>query len=136
MNGTAWADFCDQLKAAGAAIQGETTPNNPFDRAEGYRYLSRLTRAALETFIEHADPAAPSLHRPVHETAKIGADNPDNYYQRASVSGDYEYRLHGTRGTVNYLGFGLHSGTRRFRCRVRRRARRAMTRWRGCRAPG
>ena len=109
MSGAAWADFCDTLKAAGAAIQGETTPDDPFDRAEGYRYLSRLTRAALETFLEYSDPAAPALHRPVHETAKIGADNPDNYYQRAAVRGNYEYRLRGTRGTVHYLGFAVQS---------------------------
>ena len=28
MSGAAWADFCDKLKAAGAAIQGETTPED------------------------------------------------------------------------------------------------------------
>ncbi len=79
MSGESWEDFCDALKGAGQTILADGSPDNPLDRAEGYRYLSRLTRAALEAFLEYADPLAPVLHRPVHETAEIGADNPDNY---------------------------------------------------------
>ena len=109
MDGRSWEAFCDTLKSAGQTILGEETPDDPLDRAEGFRYLSRLTRAALETFVEYADPAAPALNRPVHETAKIGADNPDNHYMRAAVSSAHEYRIVGKRGTVNYLGFGAQS---------------------------
>jgi hypothetical protein len=97
------------LKTAGQTIVGEGSPDDPLDRAEGLRYLSRLTRAALETFVEFADPLAPVLHRPVHETAKIGADNPDNYYQHASLSGKHEYRITGTRGTIHYLDFATQT---------------------------
>jgi hypothetical protein len=110
MTGRSWEDFCDTLKSAGRTILAEGSPDSPLDRAEGFRYLSRLTRAALENFLEHADPAAPMLHRPVHETAKIGADNPDNYYQTARLSGEYEYRIVGTRGTIHYLDFATQSG--------------------------
>src|SRR5262245_64594087 len=105
MTGKSWEEFCDTLKSAGRTILAEGSPDNPLDRAEGFRYLSRLTRAALETFVEHADPLAPVLHRPVHETAKIGADNPDNYYQHATISGVYEYRVTGLRGSIHYLDF-------------------------------
>ena len=73
-----WHAFCDRLKAAGDAIFAEDTPADPLTRAEGTRYLTRLVRAALETFVEFADPAAPVLRRTVHETVKMGADNPDN----------------------------------------------------------
>ncbi len=109
-SGASWNDFCDVLKRAGATILADNAPDDPLDQAEGFRYLSRLTRAALEVFVEHADPRAPVLHRPVHETAKIGADNPDNHYQNAAISGQYEYRIWGTRGTVHYLGFGTQAG--------------------------
>ena len=61
-------------------------------------------------FIEHADPKAPILHRVVHETVKMGADNPDNYYQTAAISGEYEYRIYGQRNTVKYLSFGTQNG--------------------------
>jgi len=110
MDGSAWAEFCDTLKAAGAVVLGDGTPQTPFDRAEGFRYLTRLLRAALETFVEDADPLAPELLRTAHETVKMGNDNPDNFYQNAPISGRHEYRIRGTRGTVHYLGFGTQAG--------------------------
>jgi hypothetical protein len=109
--GLTWTEFCEALKAAGSVIMRDASPADPLTRAEGFRYLSRITRAVVEAFVENSDPRAPVLFRPVHETAKMGADNPDNYYQFASISGEYEYRLHGTRGTINYLGFGTYKGS-------------------------
>jgi hypothetical protein len=109
-DGTAWSDFCDALKAAGSVVLDDRAPLTVFDRAEGYRYLTRLTRAALETFLEDSDPLAPELLRTCHETIKMGADNPDNYYQNAPISGKYEYRITGKRNTVHYLGFGTQEG--------------------------
>jgi len=53
---------------------------------------------------------APVLRRTVHETVKMGADNPDNWYENAPVHGDYEYRLYGTRGTVPYLSLATQQG--------------------------
>lgn len=79
VSGASWEEFCDTLKAAGASIMGMGSPKDPFTQAEGYRYLSRLVRAGLEAFIEYSDPKAPVLRRMVHETVKIGADNPDNH---------------------------------------------------------
>jgi hypothetical protein len=108
--GATWTEFCDSLKKAGENVLKETSPSDPLTRAEGFRYLTRITRAVVEAFVEHADPRAPVLFRPIHETAKMGADNPDNYYQYAAVSGEYEYRLRGTRGSVHHLGFGTYKG--------------------------
>jgi hypothetical protein len=110
LDGSAWAEFCDTLKAAGSVVVGPGAPESPFDRAEGFRYLTRLLRAALETFVEDADPLAPELLRTAHETVKMGNDNPDNYYQNAPISGRHEYRISGRRGTVHYLGFGTQAG--------------------------
>jgi hypothetical protein len=110
VTGEAWDEFCDTLKAAGAALKFPGTPQDAFSQAEGHRYLARLARAGLEGFLEDADPRAPVLKRVVHETVKMGADNPDNYYQNATISGAYEYRIVGNRGTVNYLAFGTQAG--------------------------
>jgi len=110
MDGRAWSDFCDALKLAGDAVSRPGSPQDAFDRAEGYRYISRLVRVALESYVEFADPAAPVLRRPAHETVKIGADNPDNYYQSAAISGEYEYRIRGCRGSIHYLGLGTYAG--------------------------
>ena len=111
LSGASWADFCERLKRAGEVILREGSPFDALDRAEGFRYLSRLTRVALESYVEFADPLFPVLRRPAHETVKIGADNPDNYYQSAAISGAHEYRIRGTRGTVHYLGFGTYAGS-------------------------
>ena len=111
LDGRTWSDFCDALKRAGEVVLRPGSPLDPFDRAEGFRYLSRLTRVALESYVEFADPLFPVLRRPAHETVKIGADNPDNYYQSAAIDGAHEYRLSGTRGTVHYLGFGTYAGS-------------------------
>lgn len=105
LSGEAWDDFCDQLKAAGQQILRAEAPADALNRAEGWRYLTRLTRIGLDMFMECNDRDFPSFYRPSHETAKIGADNPDNYYQRAEINGACEYRISGQRGTVAYLGF-------------------------------
>ncbi len=109
-DGKAWDAFCDRLRSAGAVLERDLSPSDALEQAEGLRYLSRLTRLALEKFVEHDDPSAPRFYRLSHETAKIGADNPDSFYQNAAISGDLEYRLWGTRGTVAYLGFGTYYG--------------------------
>ena len=110
VSGRAWDEFCDTLKAAGAALNFPGAPRDPFNQAEGYRYLSRLMRGALMAFVEYADPRAPVLHRVAHETVKLGADNPDNYYQTAAIRGDFDYRISGRRNSVQYLSFGTQAG--------------------------
>jgi hypothetical protein len=105
LNGQSWADFCDALKAAGQVVLRPETPVTEIDRAEGWRYLSRLTRIGLEMMLECADPDFPVLYQASHTTAKIGADNPDNLYMNATIAADREYRIRGTRGTVPYLSF-------------------------------
>jgi hypothetical protein len=109
-DGTAWRDFCRALEQAGEAILRPGTPESAFDRAEGVRYLTRLLRAGLESFVESADPNHPRFFQLSNETIKIGNDNPDNIYHNANVSGAHEYRITGQRGTVPYLTFGSKGG--------------------------
>jgi hypothetical protein len=109
-SGKAWEEFCEELKLAGSVLKFPGTPQDPFNQAEGVRYLTRLTRAALEAYVEFNDPAFPVLRRTVHETIKMGADNPDNYYFNAQISGEYEYRIKGKRNTVHYVGFFTQNG--------------------------
>ena len=110
VGGKSWDEFCDTLKAAGAALNYPGAPRDPFNQAEGYRYLTRLARGGLMAFVEYSDPRAPVLHRVAHETVKLGSDNPDNYYQTAAIHGDFDYRISGRRNTVKYLGFGTQAG--------------------------
>jgi len=110
IDGSSWREFCERLKHAGEPIFSSQAPADGLSRAEGTRYLTRLVRAALETFVEFAEPATPLLRRTVHESIKMGADNPDNWYENAPLHGDYVYRLHGSRGTVPYLSIATQDG--------------------------
>lgn len=110
LDGTSWREFCRALEAAGNVLLDTASPMDPFHRAEGLRYLTRLTRAAFESLLENSDPRAPELRRTAHETIKMGADNPDNVYLSAPIHSDYEYRILGRRGTVHYLGIGTQEG--------------------------
>lgn len=104
VDGTTWDQFCDALKEAGRIVQSEKAPQDPFNQAEGYRYLARLLRGGLESFLEFRDPLFPQLRCGAHETIKLGADNPDNRYESAPVNPKHDYRIYGHRGSVDYLG--------------------------------
>ncbi|NNC38091.1 MAG: DUF1214 domain-containing protein [Acidimicrobiales bacterium] len=101
-----WRKFCRDLEAAGDSVLSSDLAASPLDEAEAVRYLTRLTRVGLDMFLENADPAFPSFYQASHATAKIGSDNPDNFYQNATISGDYSYLIKGNRGTVPILSFG------------------------------
>ena len=57
-------------------------------RAEGYRYVSRLTNLAFQIYVEFGDPARPSLFRVGDDTTPFGATNTDNPAGTYRVSGD------------------------------------------------
>lgn len=110
LTGQTWDEFCDHLKRCGQQILRPEAPADLQTRAEGYRYLTRLLRIGLEMHVEFADPAFPGFFKTSHETAKIGADNPDNIYEYSRLNGRYEYRISGHRGSVAYLSFGTQKG--------------------------
>jgi hypothetical protein len=108
--GRAWEEFCDALKGAGRLVL-DRAPERDLDRAEGFRYLTRLTRMAFKLCLEHADPAAPRLVQYMDPTQKFGVDNPDQLYLWARIGGAHSYRLHGPRGTARYYGIGVYAGS-------------------------
>ncbi|MDG2026041.1 MAG: hypothetical protein P8J50_02950 [Acidimicrobiales bacterium] len=106
IEGELWAEFCDILKDSGQLVLDNS--EDELDRLEGFRYLTRLLRSGLM----NVEGVGRDFSR-VNTTAynvKIGSDNPDALYQSASVSGRYDYRLRGPRGTVNYLSLNAFSG--------------------------
>ena len=107
VSGRAWADFCDALKSAGDLIVANSTDD--LDRIEGFRYLSRLARGGLQSFVENDDRVRPHL-LPIPFNLKIGCDNPDADYRNVGVHPAHTYRIHGPRGTVNFLSIGAYSG--------------------------
>ena len=105
---TAWAEFCELLKKAGDVLLREDLDTDLFDRAEGHRYLARLLRAGLFSFVENPGPLHP-VFRAMPEMVKMGLDNPDNYYVSASVNPSLDYRIRGRRGTIHYLSFAAQN---------------------------
>lgn len=110
-SGELWAEFCDSLKEAGDIVMRSETPGDLFNRAEGFRYLTRLLRAGLDSNIESSDPRFPRLFQLANETKKIGNDNPDNIYQNVNLDGRLDYRISGSRGTIDYISFGTKAGS-------------------------
>jgi hypothetical protein len=106
MDGRTWEEFCDGLKAAGQTIFRAEAPATVLDRAEGWRWLTRLTRAALDMAVEYSNPDFPGFYALSNQTIRIGADNPDNTYFNSTISGEYDYKISGTRGSAPYLTFG------------------------------
>ncbi len=110
VDGSAWREFCDMLADAGEVILADGNPDDPLDRAEGFRMLTRLLRGALENKLEHGRATDPQLVCTCHETIKIVGENPDNHYLGASLDGRYDYRIRGTRGDARWISFNLFSG--------------------------
>lgn len=91
----AWLSFSERIKAVGESITGDGFPEDPRLRAEGYRYVSRLTNLAFQIYVEFGDPAWPSLFRVGDDTTPFGATNTDNNYYRSMVDPAGEYRVSG-----------------------------------------
>ncbi len=102
-DGSAWRAFCGELAEIGDLILDPRNPASPLDRAEGYRYLTRLLKMGLEQHVEARDPSFPFFYQLSHATAKIGADNPDNVYWNAKINGDWDYRITVKRNTISYF---------------------------------
>jgi hypothetical protein len=111
VTGRAWEEYCDNLKASGSVLLTGSAPKDPFNQAEGIRYLSRLARAGLEAFVEYNDPMFPVLRRMVHETVKMGADNPDNHYLNAQIDGRMDYKITGRRNSIDHVSFHTQKGS-------------------------
>lgn len=100
--GEAWVDFCRVLEGAGTLVLRES--RDDLERAEGFRYLTRLLRSSLERFVENREPYRPRVLEPPWRVS-IAIQSPDQDHPLIEVDGRHEYRITGTRGTVGYASF-------------------------------
>jgi hypothetical protein len=110
MSGEAWRDFCDRLKSAGEGILAEGFPTSPFDRAEGFRWLTRLIVHATQLEVEAGDPRHPFFIRYETPHNQWGGPNPDNVYLRANVDPSCSYRIWANVENVRQLIISLNEG--------------------------
>jgi hypothetical protein len=103
LSGRAWADYCEVLRLAGQAIERFGAEPTELDRAEWYRFLTRLTRNGLERFVENCEPERPRL-RDAPWRQSINFQSPDQDHLLAEfVDGSHDYVIKGNRGTAPYF---------------------------------
>jgi len=104
----AWENFLKDLHDAGKTILSEFGATYPRERAEGFRYLTRLVSIGLDLHLEHDDAEHPTFTRMISDTRKYIGDNPDTEYDYVTLHGDIEYLVKGKRGVSDYLAFCLY----------------------------
>jgi hypothetical protein len=103
LSGRAWEDYCDVLRLAGRAIERFGDEPTDLDRAEWYRFLTRLTRNGLERFVENCEPQRPRLRdAPWHQSINFQSPDQDHLLSEF-VDGSHAYVIRGTRGTAPYF---------------------------------
>ena len=107
----AWRELLGSLADAAKTIAGPTGAANALERAEGFRYLTRLLAAGLEMHLERGDPARPSFTRMLSPIRKFLGDNPDVLYEYVPLDGARRYRVRGRRGSELYLAFCVYDRT-------------------------
>ncbi|HLG88345.1 MAG TPA: DUF1214 domain-containing protein [Alphaproteobacteria bacterium] len=107
--GELWSRFCDGLKALGHEVLRAESPTDDFNRAEGYRYLTRMLRDGIMRQVEFIDPAYPVLYDLNPAWVSIGS-SPDNEYFMSFIDGRLDYCLSGNRGGVHYIGISTKTG--------------------------
>jgi len=96
------------LEEAAQVLTGPKGATGAIERAEGFRYLTRVLSGALDMHLERADPERPAVTRMLTPTRKFLGDNPDTDYDYFPLCSDRTYRIRGSRGNVTYIGFCLY----------------------------
>ena len=101
-----------QTAALDVVRQATGVPETDVDLAEGYRWVTRLSRLALDWIVESSDPLHPQVFTLQDEYRKLLVDNPDVHYLFCVLDDAALYRLTGYRGECAYLGmtFGTAFG--------------------------
>ena len=103
LSGRAWDDFCEQVRLAGHRVDRFGDTANELDRAEWYRFVTRLMRNGFERFMENCEPERPRL-RDAPWRQGINFQSPDQDHLLAEfVDGSHDYRITGNRGTLPYF---------------------------------
>jgi hypothetical protein len=102
LSGQAWEDYCEVLKIAGRMIDEFGDEPSDLDRAEWYRFISRLTRSSIERLIENAEPTRPRLRDMVWRQS-INVQSVDQDHLMCQFDEARDYKITGSRGTLPYF---------------------------------
>jgi len=102
VSGQAWDDFCDTLKLAGRHINSVNGSLSDLDRAEWYRFVTRLTRSSMERLLENGEPTRPRLRDMVWRQS-INVQTVDQDHLMCQFDEARDYVIRGNRGTIPYF---------------------------------
>lgn len=108
LSGQAWDDFCDSLKHTGRLLDQLGDTPGELERAEWYRFLSRLVRNGLERFVENCEPNRPRL-RDAPWRQSINFQCPDQDHLLCEFDEALDYRVTGNKRDIPYFVMAVWS---------------------------
>lgn len=106
-SGEAWQDFCAVIAQAGTMIDRFPDASD-LERAEWYRFCTRLLRNGAERFIENCEPYRPRAQITGWRTS-INVQMPDQDHYLTEFDEPVDLRITGNRNTTPYFVFGAWS---------------------------
>jgi hypothetical protein len=100
--GAAWDDYCEVIRLAGHAMERWGLEPSDLERAEWYRFVTRLVRNGLERFVENREPGRPRL-RDASWRSSINVQSPDQDHLLCEFDAARDYRISGARGGAPYF---------------------------------
>ncbi|WP_165324039.1 hypothetical protein [Rhizorhabdus phycosphaerae] len=103
LTGRAFEDYLETVKLAARTVDRFGAEVDDLDRAEWYRFVTRLMRNGFERFVENCEPERPRLRDAPWRQA-INFQSPDQDHLLAEfVDGRHDYVIRGNRGTIPYF---------------------------------
>ncbi|MBY0510852.1 MAG: hypothetical protein K2P94_11990 [Rhodospirillaceae bacterium] len=108
LSGKAWDDFCEVIRRAGHSIDRWKVNPDPLERAEWYRFMTRLMRNGVERFIENREAYRPRL-RDASWRSSINVQSPDQDHLLCEFNGVRDLKITGNRGGAPYFVIAVWS---------------------------
>lgn len=107
-SGEAWQDFCQVIAKAGTMIDRFPDASD-LERAEWFRFLTRLMRNGAERFVENCEPFRPRAQITGWRTS-INVQMPDQDHYLTEWDEPVDFRYFGNRNTTPYFVLAAWSG--------------------------
>lgn len=107
----AMGHFAEVVRRFSAEFASLGAPGTEIDRAEGYRLFLRYLTIGIDGSVQFGDPAFPAFYQATRDgVRKLAGDSPEQLYDKATVSADYDYEISGNMRETELIEFTLYSG--------------------------